>query len=219
MLRQPFPGTITGIEPQAKTRKHLGERVNIFVNGRFSFALDAYLAKRRELEPGSVIDAELLSLLLQEDGDARAYATALSFLGYRIRSAQEIRARLERDDWPEEVIERVLVRLRAEKLVNDAHFAAAWVEGRSLSRPRGARALKQELRHKGVGKEEIEAALPDDEQEIENAMAAAQSKMRLWARFEERERQKKALDFLMRRGFSYSTARAALSRLQEDEAD
>src|SRR5215212_7175344 len=170
MSRQPFPGIVSAVEAQAKTRRHLGERVNVFVNGKFSFALDADLALRRDVRPGMRLDADQLSQLLAEDGDARAYARALHFLGYRIRSAQEIRARLQRDDWPDEVIERVLARLHDEHLIDDAHFAAAWVENRSLSRPRGARALKQELRGKGVGREEIEAALPDDEQEIENAV-------------------------------------------------
>ena len=216
MSRQPFPGTVTAVEPQAKTRRLLGERVNVFVNGRFSFALDADLARRHDLRPGIRLDADQLSQLLAEDGDARAYARALHFLGYRIRSAQEIRARLAQGDWPDEVIERVLARLQDEHLIDDAHFAAAWVEHRSLSRPRGARALKQELRGKGVGREEIEAALPDDEQEIENAVAAVQARLRLWTKLGERERQKKIIEFLQRRGFNFSTARAALRRLEEE---
>ena len=216
MARQPFPGTITAIEPQAKTRRYLGTRVNVFINDKFSFALDADLALRRALKPGVMLDTATLSQLLAEDGDARAYAKALHFLGYRIRSAQEIRVRLARDEWPEEVIDRVIERLRKEKLINDAHFAAAWVEHRTLSRPRGSRAIQQELRQKGVGREEIEAALPDDEQEIENALVAVRSKLRLWEKFDERERQKKALDFLMRRGFTFSVARAALNRLDEE---
>ena len=219
MARQPFPGIITAVEPQAKTRRHLGPRVNVFVDDKFSFALDAELARRRGLHPDVRLDAATLNELLAEDGDARAYARALFFLGYRIRSAQEIRARLQRDEWPDEVIERVLARLRDEKLVDDVHFAAAWVENRSLYRPRGARALKQELRQKGVGREEIEAALPDDEMEIENAITAVRPKLRLWTALEGRERQKKIYDFLMRRGFNFGTAKAALRRLEEEDSE
>lgn len=216
MPRQPFAGFITSIEPQAKTRRHLGTRVNVFINEKFSFALDADLAAQRGLRPGRTLNADELSALLEEDGDARAYARALHFLGYRIRSAREIRERLKRD-WPEEVIERVLARLVEEKLIDDAQFAAAWVENRSLLRPRGTRLLQQELRQKGVGKEEIQAALPDEEMEIENAAVALRPKLRLWEKLEERERERKAIEFLQRRGFNFSVARAAVRQISDNQ--
>ncbi|MDQ3814591.1 MAG: RecX family transcriptional regulator [Armatimonadota bacterium] len=219
MPRQPFPGLITALEPQAKSRRHLGTRVNVFVNGRFSFALDVDLVSRHDLRPGVEIDATLLSELLREDGDARAYARALHFMGYRARSSKEVRDRLARDAWPEEVITRVLERLAQENLLDDATFAATWVENRSLSKPRGTRALRQELRQKGVAREEIEAALPDAEQEIENAVAAAQARLRRWASLDERERRTKIIEFLQRRGFNYSTAKAAVNRLEEEAED
>jgi regulatory protein len=218
MPRQPFPGTITAVEAQAKTRRHLGQRVNVFVDGRFSFALDTALAMQYDLHPGFELDGVRLEELLRADGDARAYARALQFLSYRPRSAAEISDRLKRDEWPDTVINRVLQRLQSEKLVNDACFAAAWVENRSLSRPRGARALRQELRQKGVEREVIDEALPDAEQEVENAVEAARHKLNTWSRLEERDRREKMLAFLQRRGFNYSTARAALTRLEEDSS-
>src|SRR5687768_17145238 len=114
MIRQPFPGVITTIAMQAKTRKHLGVRANVFIDGKFSFALDVAVIEKYDLRRGKNINAEFLSRLLQEDGDAKARARALHFLSYRPRSQKEIRDRLGRDDWPDEVIERVLARLQAE---------------------------------------------------------------------------------------------------------
>jgi len=219
MARTPFPGTITAIEAQTKTRKHLGERVNVFINDRFSFAIAAELVARYNLQPGVLLDAARLDALLREDGDSRAYARALHFLSYRTRSSKEIRERLKRDEWTDEVIERVVERLQREKLLNDSHFAEVWVEHRSLSRPRGAYQLRQELRQKGVDRETIDAALPDADQELENAVAAVERKMRSWSTLDERTRQTKALEFLQRRGFNYSVARAALRRIAEESDD
>lgn len=216
MPRQPFPGLITAVEPQAKTRRRLGQRVNVFINERFSFALDATLAAQRDVRPGRIINAGTLSNLLREDGDARAYARALHFIGYRSRSSKEIRDRLKHDEWPDEVIERTVERLGHEGLLNDAEFAAAWVNSRTLSRPRGQRALRHELRQKGVARETIEAALPDNEQEIANAVQAAQSKRRRWENLEPRERRAKLIEFLQRHGFNYGTAKAAVKQLEED---
>lgn len=216
MSREPFPGIVTAVIAQERTRRHLGTRVNVFINDRFSFALDLMLAERHGLRPGFRIEAALLDELLREDGDARAYARALHFLSYRLRTRREIEERLQRDEWPPTVIERVLARLQCEGQVNDDNFAAAWVESRSLSRPRGARALQFELRNKGVAKESIQDALPDSDQEIANAAEALRRKQREYARFDERTRREKMIAFLQRRGFNYSTARAALHQLEEE---
>jgi regulatory protein len=217
-MKQPFPGTITSIEEQARTRKHLGTRVNVFINDRFSFAIDAQIVKRYALEPGVVLDMERLAEIIEEDGDAKAYAKAIYFLGFRIRSAGEIRERLRRAEWPDAVIERVIERLHKEKLLDDATFAATWVEHRTLIKPRGSRALRQELRFKGVNKEEIEAALPNSNEELENAVVALRSKERQWERLEGRERQQKMIEWLQRRGFPFGTARNAVTQFDEENS-
>jgi regulatory protein len=219
-MKQPFPGTITALVAQSRTRRILGERINIFVDEKFSFALDMRLVEKYKLARGMEVNAALLSQLLREDGDAKATNRALHFLGYRARSEAEVRARLQRDEWPDEVIARVLVRLREQGFLNDEKFAENWVESRSHSRPRGARMLQQELRQKGVERETIDAALPDDEAEMENAIFALQkllrSKERAWQNLEEKEKREKAIAFLMRRGFNYAVAKNAWTKTLEE---
>lgn len=216
MPKQPFPGKVSAVVAQERVKRHLGARVNVFIEGRFSFALSLDLAYKHGLKPGMGIDAAQLEALLREDGEARALTTALNFIGYRPRARAEIRTRLERDEWSETVIERVIERLAEAKLLDDAQFAVNWVESRSRSKPRGARALKQELRLKGIDKEEIEAALPDDEGEIANAVAALEKLGRKLAAYEGRDRERKAIEMMARRGFSYSATKEALKRLEEE---
>lgn len=211
---------ITALVAQTKTRKLLGERVNVFIDDKFSFALDIRLVEKYKLARNQIITTEFRARLLSEDGDAKATNRALHFIGYRARSEAEVRARLKREDWPDEVIERVLGRLREQKFVNDGHFAEMWVENRSLTRPRGARALQQELRQKGVERETIEAALPDDEAELQNAAFALQkllrSKERSWQDLDDKERREKSIQFLMRRGFNYSVAKTAWEQASQE---
>lgn len=212
---------ITALVAQKKTRKHLGERVNIFVDEEFAFALDIRLVEKYHLRKGLLLTEELRSQLLREDGDAKATHRALYFLGYRARSEAEVRARLQRDEWPDDVIERVIERLRDQKFLDDQKFAEMWVENRSSLRPRGARMLQQELRQKGVDRESIEAALPDEDAELENAAFALRkllrSKERAWEKLEERQRQQKAFQFLMRRGFQFSIAKLAWTQVIEED--
>jgi regulatory protein len=220
MPRQPTAGVITTIAPQAKKRKSLGQRANVFVDGKFSFALDVALIEKYQLARGQAIDAAFLSQLLQEDGDAKARAAALHFLSYRPRSVQEVRARLERDDWPAEVITRVLAQLQTEGFLSDEVFSSLWVENRTLGKPRGARVLRQELRQKGVDRETIEESLPNAEEESENAVVAARallkSKARAWSALDERARRDKFYQAMQRRGFSFPVAKRAWEQLGEE---
>lgn len=220
MSHQPHAGTITAVVAQERVRKHLGTRINIFVDDTFSFALDRDVVIQYGLRRGLVLSPDNLEKLLQHDGEARAYARALHFLSYRARSSKEIRERLARDDWPETVINRVLERLMRDGLVNDQDFANVWVENRSHSKPRGARVLRQELRAKGVQSETIAQSLPDDEQERANAIQALRPQRRKWQDLDERAQRDKAIAFLQRRGFNYSIALAALRTLaEEDESE
>lgn len=199
---------------QQKVRRGLGRRVNVFIEERFSFALDAGLAIDRGLRPDLVLNAAELEELLREDGDARAYARALSFLGFRPRAEKEIRERLARDEWPETVITRVIERLRGDKLVDDAAFASQWAQSRG--RKLGSLRLRQELQQKGVGREEIAAALPDLDTETESAIEAARNKWENWSGYEARDRREKTLQWLQRRGFRFSIALAAVKSLESE---
>ena len=216
MANEPFPGTISSVVAQAKTRRHLGTRVNVFIDEKFSFALAIELALDYGLRPKFVVTPILLDEMLRRDGDARAYARALNFISYRPRSAKEIRDKLLKDEFPESVTDRVLERLQKSGQLNDENFAALWVENRTLSRPRGARALQQELRQKGVDRETIAASLPDADEETANAKRALEPKLRLWQSLDERARRDKALSYLARRGFSYSTSNNALKQLDDE---
>ncbi len=218
MNKAPFPGEISLVEAQRTVRRHLGPRVNVFIEGRFSFALGLDVAGKHGLRPGLVLDAGAIEELLREDGEGKALTSALGFLGHRARSEAEIRARLAKDEWDESVIARTLGRLRELKLVDDEQFALQWVENRSRFKPRGGRLLSQELRHKGVERDDIQAALPDGDAETDNALLALQKTARKWERFpDERERQQKAIEFLARRGFGFSTAKAAWARFGEED--
>ena len=90
-------------------------------------------------------------------------------LGMRDHSRAELRAKLARRGFDEELSERMLDKFVAAGLIDDAAFAQRWVESRHKFSGRGRRALAQELRTKGVGDAEAAAALDtvsrDDERE------------------------------------------------------
>ena len=86
-------------------------------------------------------------------------AAAARFLEARPRSTDEVRRRLRDAGYRAELVDGAVDRLTALGFLDDAAFARAWVESRDRARPRGARALRDELRRMGVGAPDAEAAL------------------------------------------------------------
>jgi len=80
-------------------------------------------------------------------------------LEVRPRSTEEVRRRLRDNGYRPDLVEGAVERLLALGYLDDAAFARSWVESRDRARPRGARALRDELRHKGVAGADIEGAL------------------------------------------------------------
>ncbi|HXG26100.1 MAG TPA: regulatory protein RecX [Candidatus Binatia bacterium] len=98
---------------------------------------------------------------------------ALRLLEARQRSAAEVRRRLLQHGYRADLVEGCLDRLGELGIIDDAAFARAWVESRDRARPRGERALRQELRTKGIDRAVIDEALEEREMERPNADAEA----------------------------------------------
>lgn len=188
---------ITAIEPQKKNPN----RLNIALDGEFAFGLSRLAAAW--LQVGQALDEEKIAALLAQDVREVALQYALRLLGYRARSRQELRQNLEKHEIPAVVIEETLQRLTENGLLNDEAFARAWVENRSTFRPRGRRALKMELRQKGLPEDSIQSALEQAEGEETLALQAARKQARKLQQLERLEFRNKLGSFLARRGFSY----------------
>lgn len=86
---------------------------------------------------------------------------AARFLEARSRSVAEVRRRLTTAGYRHHLIEDAISRLTDLGMLDDAGFARAWIESRDRARPRGERALSEELRVRGVDREVIAAALEE----------------------------------------------------------
>ena len=90
---------------------------------------------------------------------AEVLTAAARFLEARPRSTDEVRHRLREAGYRDDLVEAALRRLTELGFLDDAGFARTWVESRDRARPRGVRALRDELRRMGVAAADIEGAL------------------------------------------------------------
>jgi regulatory protein len=73
------------------------------------------------------------------------------------------------------------------------------------------RALRYELRQKGIASEEIESAV-EAQDEDESAWAAIEGRIERWRGLERMELRQKVAAYLSRRGFGYDVCRRAADR-------
>jgi len=212
---------ITALEPQVTNP----ERINVFVDGRFLLGVNASVVFQMGLEPEQELDPVQLEELQSEAGLQQAVDRAYNYLSYRPRSREEVRRYLRRKETPPETIEAALARLDRLDLINDHSFASFWVESREQFSPRGARALKNELRMKGVEREVVEEMI-DDEKDEERALRAGRKKALSLVRIPGMDFatfRARLGSFLQRRGFgdevSTRTIRAMWKELREDDGE
>jgi regulatory protein len=148
-------------------------------------------------------EAELAELGRKDEVE-NAHQRSLGLLARRPRSESELRQAMRRRKVEEGVQVEVMERLRSAGWVDDAAFAAAWVENRASFRPRSAVGLRAELRRKGVGRDEIEAALHEHD-EAGAARAVLERAARRWKTQSWEEFRLRGRAFLARQGFAYDT--------------
>lgn len=201
--------TISAVKVQRRGR----ERANIFLDGTFAFSLGREVVEEQGLHLGQVLTDSQIEELVGADLFGKCYNAALRLLSYRPRSDAEIRARLSRR-FGKEIIDRVLLQLKARQMVDDAAFAQFWRENRESFSPRSKRLLKLELRQKGIDPEVVDEVLEgfDDD---ESAYRAAKRKGRTVERDYETFRRKLGA-FLGRRGFSYGVIKRTIERLWQE---
>ncbi len=200
---------ITAMEPQ----KRKG-RLNIFVDGQFVIGVGEAVAADLSLRVGREITPEKLREVASAEEVQKALDSALGLLEVRARARREIETRLAQKGIEEEIIAQVVAKLVKLELINDAEFAALWVEAKTRAggnRPVGRRRLSSELYAKGVAKEQIADAVDvvTNADELALARAAASKKVRTVPTDRDalqKERQK-LMGFLQRRGFGWEVVK------------
>lgn len=215
---------ITLVEPQKKNPR----RFNIFLDGQFAFGADEDLVVDYRLLPGKELTTSDVERLLFEAEVGKLAERMYGLLNIRLRSEKEIRDYLKRlsfirkikdkEEISEQAIELLINKLKQKGLINDKEFAKAWWESRS--KKKGARVIIQELYQKGIDKEIIEEVASAEDlvsSEEQTAKKLLGKKIKSWENLPTLEFRKKAYEFLLRRGFSYSLVKGVVEGFVKKE--
>lgn len=191
------------------------DRVNVYVDGKFSFSLDISQVVDFGIKVGLLISAEQLEEFKKASEFGKLYQRTLEWVLLRPRSEKECRDYLYKKIFEKKLdknyIDRIIEKLKAKKYLDDFRFAEYYVENRFSKKGVSLKRLKMELMKKGVSKEIIEEVLAGTDRNDREELLKIIAKKR--SRYTDED---KFIQYLCRQGFQYDLVRELVRSCETD---
>lgn len=197
---------VTSIKPQKNKR-----RVNIYLDGKFTFGLDLENFVKQKLKVGSELSEEKVENIVKEAEFTKVYEKILRFASLRPRSKKEFDSWLRKYKVHISLHNDLFNKLKKLEFINDGKFATWWIEQRIQFKLKSKRELIQELRIKGISKNIIDDVFSKLEIDEETSARKLLEKNKYrWGKLSDFEARKKTSAYLARKGFSWDVIRKVL---------
>ena len=194
-------------------KKGKGDKIHISIDGEYYLTVDegyfVYLSLKDGLE---ITEAELESLT-EKINVRRAYNCAVSLLARRDHSESELKRKL-REKGYSLGSEKALEKLKNDGYVDDLRFARSYISELIRIKHYGKKRVEQELYKKGVSREIASEAL--SEAEFDGDTLESLIRRKFITKITDEKGRQKAVNALMRMGYSYSEIKDALSNFSQD---
>ncbi|MGN0135600.1 RecX family transcriptional regulator [Anaerotignum sp.] len=203
---------VTAIEPQKRDET----RYNIFIDGEYAFALPMQDILYFKLKEDREVAEETVDFIRKNLIYIKAQDTALHFIGYKMRTVQEIRQKLAEKEFAEETIEEVIAFLEKYGYADDREYCRKYIREKLRMKPKSGYALKIELRQRGISPRIIDEVMGETEMdEAGDAFRWLEKKSRGQWPPENEKKKKQLYDFLLRKGYSYDIIGEAFRQMNE----
>lgn len=197
---------VTRIEPVRGRRM----RYRIYLNDEPAFLLYSSDLSDLGLSEGCEADAALLEKIYSAVLSPRAALRCMHILKTADKTEWQLRTKLRQDEYPKRVIDAAIEYVKSYHYVDDERYAANYIE--SCREKKSRREMIAGLKSRGVPDDVISRAFEQAEP------VDSEAQIRRW--MEKRhfdpetasyEEQKKFINFLQRKGFSYTEIKKALT--------
>ena len=200
---------ITSVE---KTKDN--KMARIFIDDRYAFTIPHEEYIRNALYEQEEIDDEKIQYIRKNVLIHAARERAVRLLTIKDRSGFEMIKKLGEAGFDADVARSAAEELKTIGYLNDARFAMKYLTERVRTKAVSQKALRFELEQKGISSEIIEEVLSEfeiDDEEV--ALRAAKKKFSKYD-ISDYKVQKKVMNFLFHRGFSFEVGKRILKRMQ-----
>src|SRR3954471_2206919 len=160
--------TITRIIEQKKRPN----RRNVYLDGAFAFGLNDNVVARFRLREGMTLTEAQVREIAAGEVRQECFDYAMKCLQARLHSTSELRRKLTRREYGEQVIDGVLADLARMNYLDDARFAKSKALAAAEHKHHGRRRAFVELLKAGVKRDVADAALDDVYAQSDSTAAA-----------------------------------------------
>ncbi len=197
------------------------DRVSVYLDGAFGFGLHQDLVLRYDLYKGKSLSEADVARIKDADQEFLARGKAYHFIGYRPRTVQEVRRRLQRAGHQPEHVARVVEHFLGLGLLDDAAFARDYVQSRMRNKGYGPDRIRNELLRKGVDRTLIDETLREVLADVDTVEAVRAAADKQWGRLrrepDSRKRIRKLYEYLLRRGHTTDDVRRVIEEFRSRE--
>ncbi|MGL5151754.1 MAG: recombination regulator RecX [Clostridium sp.] len=208
-------GKITKIEEQKRNK----DRVNIYIDDEFAFAVFAELVYKNGLKVKQEVDDLELRNIFNEEEKRKCKASAIRIIERTYKTEKEMREKLLKKEYSQDAIEYAMSFLKEYNFLNDEVYTKMYVNDKI--KLGGKNKIKFDLKRKGVNEEEIAKALSNVDEEGERAVAKKLcEKKYLLLKKKEEDKYKvynKLLRFLVGKGYDYGLSSEVVREITSEE--
>lgn len=186
----------------------------VILDEGFTLVLFQGELRRYRIKEGQELSEEVYKEIIEEVLSKRAREQALRMLEMSDKTETQIRQKLKREFFPEEVVELVVTFLYEHSFLNDEKYARRYVEISGTRKSR--RQIQYDLSQKGVDKQVISDLLDELPVEEEEQIRQYIRKKGVAPASLDRKERSKLLAALGRRGFSFEVVNRVLGDFLED---
>lgn len=208
---------ITKIEYQKKNK----DRFNIYLDDSYAFAVDMNVMIKYPLAKNMELDDDFISEILTAEEEMNAYNYAVNLLSRAPKSEKELKVKMQDKGYDVIFIENVIKKLREQRYIDDERYSEMFISSKINISKDGRRKIKEALYNKGINKEIIDEKLSSvsEEEEIERAFLLAKKKLASMKEEDTRKKTLKLSNYLINKGFEYSTVKKVVSSLLKGDFD
>lgn len=188
-------------------------RVKVYIDEQFAFVLYKGELRKYRLQEGSDIEPDVYKELVSVVLPKRAKLRCMNLLKTREYTREQLRLKLKRGFYPDEIIEEALAYVASYHYIDDLRYAEDFINCSHTYKSR--RRIENDLRGKGVSQETIVKAWErwekaGNEQDEEEQIRALLLKKHFDAGTANRREIQRIYAFLARRGFDTDKIRRLL---------
>lgn len=206
-----------------------GNRYRIDVDGEYWYILADTLVMDFRLRKGMAVTEELLGEIRAAADYRKGRERAFYLLESREHTKSELAAKLARNiDW--ETARKIADEMESLGLIHETDYARRLAQYLSSVKHHGSRRIYQELMKKGFSDSDIQSALDDIETDEDELTALVRKKYARYLQLADEEEpsgfhrgyskgKNKAIQGLMRLGYSFGESLAAVERVEAELAE